>query len=81
MSESFAAVEPLLKEHAEIEAQLSDASVHADQDRARKLGRRYAELGQIVAVYRAWHSAVDDLEARSSSEQALERPARSREKL
>ncbi len=73
MSESFAAVEPLLKEHAEIEAQLSDASVHADQDRARKLGRRYAELGQIVAVYRAWHSAVDDLEA--AKEMAAEDPS------
>lgn len=63
MSESFAAAQPLLAEHAEIEAKLSDASVHADQDLARKLGRRYAELGQVVAAYRAWESACEDLEA------------------
>jgi peptide chain release factor 1 len=30
---------------------------------ARKLGRRFAELGPIVAAYREWTAAVDDLEA------------------
>jgi peptide chain release factor 1 len=63
MSESFAAVEPLLAEHAEIEQQLADPSVHANAGRARTLGRRYAELGQVVAAYRGWRSAVDDAEA------------------
>ncbi len=63
MSESFAAVEPLLAEHAEIEAKLSDASVHSDQDLARKLGRRYAELGHVVGVFRAWQAAADDYQA------------------
>ena len=45
MSEAFAAAEPLLAEHAQIEAQLADPAVHADAANARKLGRRYAELG------------------------------------
>ncbi|WP_029068470.1 peptide chain release factor 1 [Jonesia quinghaiensis] len=73
MSETFAAVEPLLAEHADIEAQLSDASVHADQARARQLGRRYAELGQVVGAYRAWKSAADDLAA--AREMAEEDPS------
>ncbi len=61
MGEQFAAVLPLLTEHAEIETQLSDPAVHADQGRARKLGRRYAELGQVVAAHRAWSAASQDL--------------------
>ena len=63
MNESFAAAEPLLAEHAEIEQQLSEPSVHADAARARTLGRRYAELGQVVAAYRAWHAATEDADA------------------
>ena len=63
MSESFAVVEPLLAEHAEIEGQLADPAIHADAGRARTLGRRYAELGQVVAAYRGWRSASDDAEA------------------
>ncbi|WP_066464957.1 peptide chain release factor 1 [Sanguibacter suarezii] len=63
MNESFAAAEPLLAEHAEIEQQLSEPSVHADAARARTLGRRYAELGQVVAAYRAWHAATEDAAA------------------
>ncbi|WP_298459399.1 peptide chain release factor 1 [uncultured Cellulomonas sp.] len=61
MSEAFATVEPLLAEHADIEQQLADPSVHADAGRARVLGRRYAELGQVVAAYRAWEQATTDL--------------------
>ena len=63
MTESFAAVEHLLAEHAEIETLLADPAVHADAGRARTLGRRYAELGQVVAAYRAWRDATDDVEA------------------
>ncbi|NMR19944.1 peptide chain release factor 1 [Cellulomonas fimi] len=61
MSETFAAVEPMLAEHAEIETQLADPAVHADAGRARTLGRRYAELGRVVGAYRAWHQANQDL--------------------
>ena len=63
MSETFDAVRPMLAEHAEIEAQLADPAVHADQGRARSLGRRYAELGRVVAAYRAWRAAADDAAA------------------
>src|SRR5690554_128569 len=63
MSETFDAVRPMLAEHAEIEARLADPAIHADQGRARALGRRYAELGRVVAAYRAWRAAADDAEA------------------
>ncbi|WP_029253185.1 peptide chain release factor 1 [Paraoerskovia marina] len=63
MTEQFAAVHPMLAEHAEIEQQLADPSVHADAGRARSLGRRYAELNQVVGAYRAWREASDDAEA------------------
>ena len=38
----------LLAEHAELEQQLADPAVHADQSRARRLGRRYAQLAPLV---------------------------------
>ncbi len=63
MSETFAAAMPLLAEHAEIERALADPSVHADGGRARALGRRYAELRQVVAAYRAWEQASGDADA------------------
>ncbi len=59
---AFEGVEPLLAEHAEIEAALADPAVHADPARARSLGRRYAELGRVVGAYRAWRAAADDAE-------------------
>ena len=40
--------EPLRDEFAELEAALSDPAVHTDLARARKVGRRYAELTPIV---------------------------------
>ncbi|HVM27217.1 MAG TPA: peptide chain release factor 1 [Mycobacteriales bacterium] len=52
-----------LAEHAELEAQLADPSVHADQARARDLGRRYAELGPLVAAIREKEELEADLEA------------------
>ena len=63
MSEEFAVAAPLLAEHAELEVRLSDPSVHADQGLARRLGRRYAELGRVVGAYREWHAADDDARA------------------
>src|ERR1700712_4372874 len=63
MSEESAAAEPLLAEHAQIESQLADPAVHADAANARKLGRRYAELGQVAQAYTAWKAASDDAEA------------------
>ncbi|MFP3714388.1 peptide chain release factor 1 [Puerhibacterium sp. TATVAM-FAB25] len=63
MTDPFAAVRPLLAEHAEIERALADPAVHADAGRARTLGRRYAELNRVVGAYRAWESARDDADA------------------
>ncbi len=51
----------LLAEHAELESQLSDPAVHADADRARKLGRRYAELAPVIKTIKALESARSDL--------------------
>ncbi len=53
----------LVAEYADVEAQLADPAVHGDQAAARRLGRRFAELGPLVATYREWQSACDDLAA------------------
>jgi peptide chain release factor 1 len=58
----FEAVEELIGEHADLEKQLADPSVHADQARARTLNKRYAELTPIIAAYRAWRQHGDDIE-------------------
>ncbi len=50
-----------LAEHAELEAVLADPAVHADQSRARELGRRYAELGPLVAAIREQEALAADL--------------------
>ena len=57
----FEHVEELVREHGELEKQLSDPGVHGDQNRARTLGRRYAELGPIVATYLVWKATAGDL--------------------
>jgi peptide chain release factor 1 len=51
----------LLAEHAELETRLADPAVHADQSRARRLGRRYAELTPVVATARELDAARADL--------------------
>ena len=51
----------LVREYAELEDRLADPAIHSDQGLARKLGRRYAELGPIVATARALDQARDDL--------------------
>jgi peptide chain release factor 1 len=56
-------VDNALAEYAELEDQLADPSIHTDQAKARELGRRYAELGPLVAAIREQESATGDLEA------------------
>src|SRR5690606_25808684 len=70
VAEAFAAVQPLLDEYADIEQQLADPSVHAEAGRARTLGRRFAELGRVVAAHHVWEAAVADLEAAQSMAEA-----------
>ncbi|MYS20782.1 bacterial peptide chain release factor 1 (bRF-1) [Streptomyces sp. DvalAA-14] len=57
----FEAVEELIGEHADLEKQLADPAVHADQANARKLNKRYAELTPIVTSYRSWRQTGDDI--------------------
>ncbi|MET3960743.1 peptide chain release factor 1 [Marmoricola sp. OAE513] len=59
----FEAVEALIAEHADIEHDLADPEVHADQARARKLNQRYAELSAIVRTYREWLQLGEDADA------------------
>jgi peptide chain release factor 1 len=57
----FEAMDELLGEYADLERRLADPSVHADAVRARRLGRRYAELTPVVETYRALRRTEDDL--------------------
>jgi peptide chain release factor 1 len=59
----FASVHALLAEYDVLEKEMADPSIHADQGKARQLGKRYAALGPIIAGYRAWKSATEDLAA------------------
>ncbi len=52
-----------LSEYADLEAALADPTVHGDQARARELGRRYAELGPLVAAIREQQAVQADLVA------------------
>ncbi|RZT88071.1 peptide chain release factor 1 (bRF-1) [Pseudonocardia sediminis] len=56
-------VDALFDEHAELEQRLADPEVQADPAAARKLGRRYAELGPVVAVARELSGARADRDA------------------
>jgi peptide chain release factor 1 len=69
----FEQAEALLEEYAALEHQLADPAIHADAGAARRLGRRYAELGPVVATYRAWRQTNDDEAA--ARELAEEDPA------
>ena len=61
MSEDFSAVRPLLEEYAAIERDMADPAVVSDPGALRRLGRRYAELGRVVAAHRVWEAASADL--------------------
>ena len=69
----FEAVESLAAEHADIERQLADPGVHADQSRARTLNQRYAELSAIVSAWHEWQQLGDDVGA--ARELAAEDPS------
>ncbi|MCD1145683.1 peptide chain release factor 1 [Kocuria sp. LUK] len=65
-------IQSLLDEHAELQQQLADPAVHADQGRARRLGRRYAELNGVVEAHRRVGRLEEDLGA--ARELAAEEP-------
>jgi peptide chain release factor 1 len=56
------AIDALVKEQAELEQELADPDLHADPARARKAGRRFAQVAPIVATYRKLEAARGDLE-------------------
>ncbi len=79
-NDRFASAHEMVREYAELEAKMADPSIHEDQGKARQFGRRYAQLGPVVAGFNAWKSAADDLEAAKEmaaedSEFASELPA------
>jgi peptide chain release factor 1 len=51
----------LLAEHARLERELADPAMHADQNRARTVGKRYAELTPVVETQRALAELGGDL--------------------
>jgi peptide chain release factor 1 len=57
------AIDALLAEHADLERQLSDPALHSDAVKARKVGRRFAQLAPIVGTYRKLEVARGDLDA------------------
>ena len=59
----FDQLDELVAEYAELERKLADPAIHADQGQARTLGRRYSELGPVVAAYKEWRRIGDDLSA------------------
>ena len=69
-SEEFGAALAMIDEYAQIESELASPEIQSDPTKSRQLGRRYAQLGPIVAGYRAWRIALDDL--RAAEELAVE---------
>ena len=59
----FEAVESWVAEHADLERQLADPALHADPQRAKQVGQRYARVRSVVETYRAWQQATDDAAA------------------
>jgi peptide chain release factor 1 len=60
----------LAQEYERIERDLANPAVHADQEKARTLGRRYAELGPVVHTYRELlHVSDDERAARELAEE------------
>jgi peptide chain release factor 1 len=60
-ADRFASAHDMVREYQALEKEMADPAIHSDQGKARQLGRRYAQLGPVVAGYNAWKSAADDL--------------------
>ncbi|PWH05389.1 peptide chain release factor 1 [Brachybacterium endophyticum] len=59
-------------EHADLEERMAAPDLHADAARARRVGRRYAEVDQIITSLRALRGARED--AAAARELAAEDP-------
>lgn len=56
-------VEELVAEYRQLEREMSDPALHADAGRARRVGRRYAELAPIVKTADELSAVEADLDA------------------
>ncbi|WP_333618242.1 peptide chain release factor 1 [Dietzia sp.] len=63
MSKTPSAIDDVLAEYQGLEMQLSDPALHENPAEARRVGKRFAELGPVVNVHNALTSAEDDLAA------------------
>lgn len=63
MATAVSAVDDVLSEYAGLEMQLADPELHNNQIAARRVAKRFAELGPIVKCYRELQQAQDDLDA------------------
>jgi peptide chain release factor 1 len=59
----FASMPEILQEYEALELQMADPAIHGDQGKARLLGKRYAQLGPVIAGYRAYIKCEEDLQA------------------
>ena len=66
-------LDDLLGEYYELEQQLADPAVHADQAQARSLAKRYSQLTPVIAAYRELNQVESDIEA--AQELAAEDPS------
>ena len=57
------ALDDVLAEHAGLQQQLSDPGLHSDPSAARRVGKRFAELGPVVAAHHKLVQARQDLQA------------------
>ncbi len=56
----FDQLSELVSEYERLGRELASPAVHADQAKARALGRRYAELTPVVQAYQEWQRTVAD---------------------
>jgi peptide chain release factor 1 len=58
----FERLDEIERTYVDVERQLTDPEVLADQARLVELSKRLAELGEVVRAYRAWRAAREDLD-------------------
>ena len=54
---------PLLAEHDQLAEVMADPALHSSPGRAKKVGRRYAQVSQVIRAIQAAQAAQADLEA------------------
>ena len=62
-TEQPSAIDDILAEYAGLQEQLSDPALHDDAATARRVAKRFAELGPVMSTYTKLAAARDDLAA------------------